>query len=166
MKTIDFETYVDQLPYLNGMKYIYIPKEVYQFFDGKNRTRVLVKVNENEAYQGGMLNLSEGNAYISINSSRFKKFGLKLGQRVLVNLTKDESQYGMPICEELTEIFRQDEEGNERFHAMSAGKQRTFIYYISTIKNDEKRLEKAIKLIDYLKKTPLGKEVMKTIMMM
>ncbi|MGZ6540100.1 MAG: YdeI/OmpD-associated family protein, partial [Bacteroidia bacterium] len=115
-------------------------------------------VNDKLTFQAGVVALGNGNGYISINASRLKKLGLKFKDTVSVSLKKDESEFGMEMCEELKELLQQDEEGMRRFKMLTKGKQRYIIYYVAMVKSSQKRIDRAILLITNLKKTKEGKE--------
>ena len=105
-----------------------------------------------------MVALGNGSGYISINMSRLKKLGLKFKDTITVSLKKDESEYGMPLSEELKVLLEQDDEGMRRFKMLTPGKQRYIIHYVNTVKNSQLRIDRAILLITNLKKTKERKE--------
>lgn len=153
---IKFKTTIGQLDYLN-MKYLEVPAEVVEKF-GTLKIRLICTVNNSLSFQCGLMALGEGKAYISINAKRMKELGVKLGDQVHVALEKDNSKYGMEVPEELAELFRQDEEGKRRFDKLTPGMQRYIIYYVSGVKSQNLRVERAIMLIENLKKAVEGKE--------
>jgi uncharacterized protein YdeI (YjbR/CyaY-like superfamily) len=71
--------------------------------------------------------------------------------KVAVALRKDETKYGLPMPEELKELFRQEKEGDRLFHALTVGKQRTLLFIIGRGKNSDQRIERAITIIRHLK---------------
>jgi uncharacterized protein YdeI (YjbR/CyaY-like superfamily) len=87
-----------------------------------------------------------------------KQLGLRMGEEATVALEPDHSTYGAEVPEELTELLRQDEEGHERFHVLSPGKQRYIIHYVGAVKSSQLRIDRAIRLIENLKRLPRGKE--------
>jgi uncharacterized protein YdeI (YjbR/CyaY-like superfamily) len=89
--------------------------------------------------------------YIMVNKLRRVELGLNVGDTVDVVLEKDESKYGMPMCEELEEVLRQDQEGSKLFDTLTAGKQRSMIYYIGKVKDIDKRIHTALIFIEHLK---------------
>ena len=156
-RLIKFDTVINRLRHLN-MCYLEVPKNIVQRLGGKISARLLCTVNGSLTYQCGLVALGEGRAYISINSKRMKQLGVKLGDGVSVTLKKDDSKYGMEVPAELSELLRQDDEGRERFSKLSPGKQRYTINYVSTVKSSRLRIERAIFLIENLKRLPVGKE--------
>lgn len=153
-----FNSRIYTLERLMGVHYIEVPKEAIQQMGGKLNIRLLCTVNQTVTFQCGMVALGDGNAYITLNAARLKQLGLKKGDEIAVALEKDTTPYGMPVPEELAELLEQDAEGVTRFQKLAPGKQRYIINYVSTVKSSQLRIERAILLIENLKKLPPGKE--------
>jgi hypothetical protein len=158
MKPVSFKTHIDKLNYLKTF-YLEIPESVVKKAGGfASKTRLICEVNKRVSFQCGLVALSEGKAYISINSKRMKEAGVEYGDIVSVTLSEDQSEYGVEVPEELAELFKQDPEGKRRFDLLTAGKKRYILNYINTVKNPQLRIDKAFLLITNLKTLPLGKE--------
>lgn len=153
---IKFTTTIGQLDHLN-MKYLEIPKRIVDGF-GTLKVRLLCTVNDSLTFQCGLMALGEGKAYISINANRMEELGVKAGDQVTVALEKDKSKYGMDMPEELEELLDQDDEGKRRFDRLTPGMQRYIIYYVAGVKSSQLRLDRAIMLIENLKRSVQGKE--------
>lgn len=122
-----------------------------QFIEGDDR-RVVCTLNEQVEYQCALLPHGEGSFVISVNKKIRDTLGLKPGSSVRVSLRKDESEYGLPMPEELEELLRQDEEGNRLFHALTPGKLRTLLYIVGHVKTSDKRLARSLTIVEHLKK--------------
>lgn len=157
MKPISFTTHIDKLSYLNTM-YLEISADVVKKIGGIGKQRLICEVNKQIKFQCGLMSLSEGKAYISINSKRMKELGVTKGDIVKVTLTEDNSEYGVDVPEELTELFKQDAEGKRRFDLLKPGMQRYILQYVTTVKSVQLRVERAFFLISNLKQLPQGKE--------
>ncbi len=155
---IQYSTSIQQLDHLVGMRYLEVPASIVKKLGGKFNVRLLCTVNGSITFQCGIVALGKGCAYISFNKKRMKEIGVKDGDTVKVSLAPDSSKYGMEFPPELKELFRQDKEGKMRFDLLSPGKQRYVINYVSTVKNSQLRIDRAILLIENLKKLPKGKE--------
>ncbi|MER2998102.1 YdeI/OmpD-associated family protein [Pontibacter populi] len=160
MSTINYKTYINKLPHLPG-HYIEVPPEVVQQLGGSFKARLLCTINDKLTFQGGLVALGGGSGYISINNVRLKQLGLSAGSEVQVSLQKDESEFGIEMPEELTELLSQDDEGKRRFELLPPGKLRYIIYYVSQVKSSQLRVDRALMLINNLKQLPLGKETFK-----
>jgi len=157
MKPIKFSTHIDKLSYLNTF-YLEISANVVKKIGGIGKQRLICEVNKAIKFQCGLMSLSEGRAYISINSKRMKELGVEKGDIVNVILTEDHSEYGVDVPEELTELFKQDPEGKRRFDLLKPGMQRYILNYVNTVKSIQLRVERAFLLISNLKRLPEGKE--------
>lgn len=155
---ITFKTTIELLPHLPGMHYIFIPTTVVKSLGGGFNHRLICTVNNALGFQCGLVALGTGNAYISITKTRLAKLGLTVGNMVEIKLKKDVSQFGMQMPVELNTLLNQDDEGNRRFFKLTPGKQRYIIQYVGAVKNPDKRIERAILLIQNLKNIVPGKE--------
>jgi hypothetical protein len=120
-------------------------------------TRVVCRVGKLK-FQAAIQGAGAGLGSIWLNKARLTELGAKVGARLKISLEVDKSEFGMEMPEELEELLRQDEEGNRRFRALTKGKQRNIIHYVSGVKNPDKRLDRAIFLLQNLKGLPEGKE--------
>ena len=157
-KPITYQTRVQRLDSMNGMHYLEVPAYVIQELGGKISVRLHCTVNGQLTFPCGPVALGEGKGCISLNKKRMQELGVKYKQEVTVSLIKDSSKYGMEMPEELRELLKQDTEGATRFKLLPPGKQRYVIYYVNQVKDAQRKIERAIKLIENLKKTNIGKE--------
>ncbi|MBV6443064.1 MAG: DUF1905 domain-containing protein [Haliscomenobacteraceae bacterium CHB4] len=118
---------------------------------GEDR-RVVCILNEKTEYQCALLPRGDGSFLITVNKKTRDKLGLRPGSKVDVGLRKDESEYGLPMPEELAELLRQDEEGNRLLHALTPGKLRTLLYIAGQPKNSDIRLRRSLAIVEHLKK--------------
>jgi hypothetical protein len=114
--------------------------------------RVVCNLNEKIEYQCALLPRGDGTFLITVNKKTQTKMGLKIGSKVSVSLRKDESEYGLPMPEELAELLAQDEEGSRLLHALTPGKLRTLLYIVGQPKNSDTRLQRALVVVEHLKK--------------
>ena len=164
IQPITYKSKIYRLEHLVGMHYFEVPPDIIKKLGGTFKMRLHCTINAKLTYQGGLVALGNGSGYVSINMTRLKKLGLKFKDEVTVSLVKDESEYGMVVPEELNELLNQDEEGFRRFKKLTIGKQRYIIYYVNSVKNSQKRIDRAIFLITNLKKTKEGKESFRQIL--
>jgi uncharacterized protein YdeI (YjbR/CyaY-like superfamily) len=69
-----------------------------------------------------------------------------------IHLSEDKSEFGMPLCEELSILLQEDEEFNLHFRKLTPGKQRNVIYYIGKPKSSDLRIRTAVIFSEHLKK--------------
>ena len=131
--------------------HIILPEKVAEKFISKNIKRVVCILNGKYEFQCGIMPKGGGIYFININSELRKKLQIPLGTEVDVELKKDDSKYGMPLPEEFKELLKIDDELNEVFHKLTAGKQRSLLHMIGKPKTSNTRLNKAIVISEYLK---------------
>lgn len=161
---IEFKSQIGLLDHLPGMHYIFIPDKIVRKTGGTLSRRVIITVNKKVSWQGGYMSLRDGHAYISISKKRLSDAGAALNDEVHVQLRPDHSKYGMEMTKELETVLNQDAEGLMRFEALRPGMQRYIIQYAGAVKSSEKRIERALRMIDNLKKIATGKEQFRQIL--
>lgn len=151
VKRVKFKTKLTTAPEQSGWHFLIVERRIVEKFgfEGSSR-RVLCSIIGAEAFPCALMPWGDS-FYIMVNKLRRAELGIKAGDAVSVVLEKDESKYGMPICEELEEVLRQDPEGSKLFHSLTAGKQRSMIYHIGKIKDIDKRIHTALILLEHLK---------------
>ena len=148
---------VFKLPHLGG-HYLEVSKETVSELGGSVNCRLICTLNEKSSFQTGLVALGEGKAYIILNAKRMKLIDIKEGDTVDIILVIDNSKYGVEMPVELEEILRLDEEAFDRFEKLAPGKQRYLLQHIGKIKNVTKRIDRAIQIVENLKRLPSGKE--------
>ena len=128
-----------------------VPDLIAQTFLAEGAKRVVCTLNEKVEFQCGLIAKGEGSYCIMVNKKIRDQLGLKAGSAARVSLRKDESEYGLPMPEELAEVLAQDEEGNRLFHALTPGKLRTLLYIVGHVKNTDARIGRAFTIVEHLK---------------
>ncbi len=116
----------------------------------KNR-RVVRTINNNVTFQCALMQRGDGSYFININKEIRNKTGLELGDSLLVKLEPDQSEYGLPLPDELKSAWELDQEAYDVFHALTKGKQRSLIHVVYKPKSLEIRIKKALVMLEYLK---------------
>lgn len=131
--------------------YIAVPDKVTKkLVEGKDR-RVVCELNGKIKIQVALMPSSLGFHFINLNKTVRTKLKLNLGDEVSVSLTKDTSEYGIATPPFFAELCFQDPEGSEVFHKLTMGKQRTLLHYMGVVKSEQKQVERALIILDYLK---------------
>lgn len=129
-----------------------IPDAIAQTLLQNDAKRVVCTLQSKIEYQCALIALGEGRYAVTVNKSYRDKLGLKEGSIVQVAIRKDDSEYGLPMSEELQAVLEQDEAGNRLFHALTPGKIRTLLYLVNQAKNSDLRIFRALTVIEHLKK--------------
>lgn len=121
--------------------------------DAKDR-RFICRLESGHEWHCALMPGGDGDFFINVNKKIRSTHGLEENQEnIVIQLKKDESEYGMPVPEELVELWAMDQEGWDLFNALTPGKQRSLLYRIGKPKTSETRIKKAILINDYLKST-------------
>ena len=136
----------------SGWHFIPVEAKIATRFEKKDGTRrVFCTLNGEGTFQCALIPWGEIFTII-INKSRRDKLGIAVGDSVEVKLVADETKYGLPMPEELQEVLNQDPEGDKLFHSLTAGKQRSILYFVGKVKDIDKRIHTALVFIEHLKK--------------
>ncbi len=135
----------------SGWYFLRFPAEVGLRFQTDARTRrVVCTLNGKHTFQCALLP-NKDEFCIGLNKAIREKLGLEDGTVVRVKLEHDNSKYGAPMPAELKEVLRQDREGDRLFHKLTAGKQRSLIYMIGSVKNIDRRIHLGLIVLEHLK---------------
>lgn len=115
-----------------------------------NLRRVICTLNGVETFNCSLFP-SKGNYFIMLSKKLREKLRLEVGDTVSMELTKDESKYGMPMPEEFAEVLRQNAEGDRLFNALSPGNQRLMLKLVVFVKDVDKRIARSLVGIELLK---------------
>ncbi len=129
-----------------------VPEPVAQHFikDSTDR-RVVCVLNGEEKIHAAIMPKKDAGHFLMLSKELRKKLGVDLGSEVHVKMEKDDSKYGMPMPDEMQEALYMDPEADQLFHQLTAGKQRSLIYIAAKPKSSNKRIEKAIVILEHLK---------------
>lgn len=165
---VSFTASVVKLHYLNYVVVEITPEILAglpgKFEKGDYNQRLIIRLDKKISWQCGMLAMGEGSGCITIQSQRLKKLGKSIGDNVLVELWKDESEYGVEVAEELQIYWDQEPESFRRFSQLTPSMQRYILNYVTTVKNPEKRLERTVLLMRNLVNSSEGKETFRELL--
>lgn len=151
-KTVKFKAILTKPAAESGWHFIPVEPKFGSRFEKKDGSRrVVCTINGAETFQCALIPMGEIFAII-VNKAKRDKLKISAGDKVSVELTVDESKYGLPMPEELQEVLNQDVEGDKLFHSLTAGKQRSMLYFIGKIKDVDKRIHAALIFIEHIKK--------------
>ena len=152
MKPIKLQAMLTKPPEASGWHFLEIPAKTAEKFEKKNGSRrVVCTINDKLSFQCALLPWNDIFTII-INKEKRDKLKIVAGDKVDVLLEQDESKYGLPMPEEFREVLNQDPEGDKLFHSLTAGKQRSVLYFVGKVKDIDKRIHTALIFIEHLKK--------------
>lgn len=128
-----------------------VPEDIVAKIKKEKMNRFMCSMNKGSEFHASLIPAGEGIYFIKINKELRQEHKIKLGDTVTVSIEKDNSKYGMPLPEEMEELFLHDPEGDHLFHQLTPGKQRSLLYLVVKIKSKEKRIEKSFIILEHLK---------------
>lgn len=115
-----------------------------------NNNRRVVCTFHNEVAIHTSLMPRHGDFFILLNERIMKQLNLKLNDQIIINIEKDNSEYGVPMPEELEVVLSQENQGSFYFHNLTPGNQRNLIYIVNQVKNVNSRMAKALAIVAHL----------------
>jgi hypothetical protein len=127
-----------------------VPQEVSSAFLKMDNRRTITILDGRVKMHAALMPRGDGRYYVTINRENFKKLNKAIGEEFDVEMIPDNSEFGMPVPDELIEAFDLFPEGKCIFDSFTKGKQRTLIYMASKPKTSETRIKKAVMILEYL----------------
>lgn len=135
----------------SGMHYIAIDSLTVSLLTKDGNKRVICKLNDQLEIHCAIMYKKDGGHFINIGSAICKKLNIKEGSKLTAVFSIDNSEYQFEMPEELQEVLNTDFEADEVFQSLTKGNQRSLIYLVSQVKSSEKRIERALKIVENLK---------------
>jgi hypothetical protein len=128
-----------------------VPKAKVENFGFKgNLRRVVCSLNGIEPFQCSLFP-SRGEYFLTLGKKLREKLKVRVGDKITIELAKDESKYGMPMPDEFAEVLKQDPKGKKLFEALKPGDQRLMLKLIVFVKDVDKRIARSLVGIELLK---------------
>jgi hypothetical protein len=152
MKSLKFKTVLIKPDPESGWHFVQVKGKIGEKFEKKEGSRrVVCTINGSVTFQCALLPSGE-EFVIIVNKVKRDKLGIGAGDKIEIELKTDDSKYGLPMPAELREVLKQDREGNKLFHSLTAGKQRSVLYFVGKVKDVDRRIHTALIFIEHLKK--------------
>jgi hypothetical protein len=135
----------------SGMHFIRVDETTAAALTKNGNNRALCTLNGQVSFHCALMPKKEGGYFVNIGTTHCKKLRIKEGSRVSAVFSEDVSEHQFEMPEELREVLRSDPEADQRFHALSAGNQRSLMYLVAQVKSTDKRIERALKVAEKLK---------------
>jgi hypothetical protein len=130
-----------------GYFYIVVSADTVNTFKNKRQTRFLCTLDKKLTFRCGLNHLGDGNFFIIISGKNLQTIGKTTGDSLFFELTEDPDPLGVPMPEVLEALLEQDEPLKALFEALSMGKKRHVIHTISRIRDLDKQVSQAMKII-------------------
>jgi hypothetical protein len=148
MKTYKNEQIIGQLEKRKGgYSFLKIEAEIINQFKNKRHTRFLCTLENNLTFQCGLNHLGDGNFFIILSSKNLETVQKQLGDNIHFELNEDPNPLGVDMPEVLEAVLEQDDNIKSIFDSLTLGKKRSVIFAINKIKDIDKQIINAPKLI-------------------
>ncbi len=135
----------------SGMHYIMLDKKTVVDFTKNGNKRVICKINGQVEFHCAIMPKKEGGHFINIGSTICKKLKIKEGSKVTATFSIDKSEYQFEMPEELREVLSTDTDADIIFQSLTEGNRRGLIYLVTQVKSSDKRIERALRIVERLK---------------
>jgi hypothetical protein len=153
VKTYESQQIINQLEKRKGgYFFLKIDAGVVNQFDNKRHTRFLCTLEKSLTFQCGLNHLGDGNFFIILSPKNLQTVNKQLGAKLHFELTVDPNPLGADMPEVLEAILEQDEILKASFESLTPGKKRSVIFALTKIKDIEKQIINAPKLITAVNK--------------
>lgn len=133
------------------MHYILLEEECVLALTKDGNKRALCVLNDQIEIHCAIMSKKEGGHYIRIGSSICKELNIHEGSKVTATFKVDTSKYQFEMAEELQAVLNSDPEADIIFHSLTEGNQRGLIYLVTLVKSPDKRIDRALKIVDSIK---------------
>lgn len=130
-----------------GYSYICLPGEVVNKFKDQRQTRLICEVDAAFRFQCGLNHLGNGDFFIILGKKILQSLKKSAGETISFALYYDPDPLGVPMPESLSVLLEQDAALKAAFEKLSMGKKRQVIHYLSRIKNLDKQISTALKVV-------------------
>lgn len=121
--------------------------------NGHQRVKVVAEFRDNTTeFHAALQKDKNGLIRITFSQQLQKKLGVFPNDYFNIQLSEDNTKYGVEMPEELDEVFKLDEEAFNAFEKLTDGRKRSLIYTILRYKNSQTRIDKSLIITNNLKK--------------
>jgi len=127
--------------------------QIRALLEDNEEKRVICEINSSLRWHAALMPDGKGDYFINVSKDVRKRGGIEEGDELTISLSKDTSEYGLPLPPELAELWAMDPAAKAVFHTLSRGKQRSLLFIIGKPKGSATRAKKAVQVMEYLKST-------------
>lgn len=145
-QVITFNTQLQKFELNLGLHYIVVPFELAVAFAVKFPFRVFCTIKAH-TFPAAIVKHGIDGFIIQMGKQTLKSANCQLGEEFVVILEQDHTEHGYVMPEEFLVLLDQDDEGREAWESLTAGAQRSLLYYLVSAKSQETRIKRSILLL-------------------
>jgi len=150
MENYSFTTKLEKLQSNLSYTALFLPYEIVTQLPEKGRLRVAGFLNNKIPFNLAILNLKEGPKYLTVGSILRREAKIKEGDLVQVSFHLVDPNL-LELPEELEIALAQDEDAQRVFDTFTVGYKRSLAHYITSTKNIDVRIKRALELLEKAK---------------
>lgn len=149
METYKFAARITRIDGVYMHYILIIPDEIIEQINKQGRIRTKGTMNGNP-FALAIQNLKTGERYFSVSAPMRRAAKIQLSVPVQTEFViVDENELDIP--EELIAVLDEDPEGKAAFDKLTTGSKRGLIHYITSVKNVDSRIKRAMQLVEKAK---------------
>ncbi|MFY8022330.1 MAG: YdeI/OmpD-associated family protein [Bacteroidia bacterium] len=130
-----------------------IPSDIISTLPEKGRLRTIGTLN-GAPFSLAIHGRKNGSGFFMIGSALKKTAKITKGDVVEISFSLTDPDF-LELPEELQEVMAQDEEASKIFFGMTVGMQRSLAHYVSSVRNTDSRIKRALELAYKMKNDEL-----------
>ncbi|MBO9638157.1 MAG: DUF1905 domain-containing protein [Siphonobacter aquaeclarae] len=148
---ICFDSVLDRLEDRGGLHFVAVPAEIAQQVKQSGHSRLVCTLNHLLDFHCAIQSDGQGGFFILVGTDIRRKLKLAIGQRLSLSIIPDTSEFGRPMPEEFQAVLDTEDEGRRLFLELKPSMQRNILYWVSSAKSVDKRIERSLEMIRRLK---------------
>ena len=138
---------------ITGTHSVRIPDEYAVPFEKAGHKRIKIKAyfHDNEITLYGAIHRYQGYFVISFGKRYQKELGVSLNDHFELQLSEDDTEYGVAVPEEFSAVLESDPEAMEIFNSFTDGKKRSLVFYVLKFRNSQTRIDKSLIIAENIK---------------
>lgn len=154
METYKFAARLTRIDGLYMHHILIVPDDIIERINKKGRIRTKGTMN-GSPFALAIQNLKTGERYFSVSGPLRRAAKIQLSVPVQTEFViVDENELEIP--EELTAVLNEDPEGKAAFDKLTTGSKRGLIHYVTSVKNVDSRIKRAMQLVEKAKSGQLS----------
>ncbi|QTN38608.1 DUF1905 domain-containing protein [Cryomorphaceae bacterium] len=125
-----------------------VPGSIVAQLPKKNRTRLLVVVEDMVELPCGLTSFGDGDYFFMFAKRNRKKVGKDIGETVQYTVQEHPLPLGVEMSEVLEVLLEQDENARRIWDDLTDGRKRTIIFSIGRIKDIDRQIQTIINLLN------------------
>jgi hypothetical protein len=138
--------------FATGMHYFMLDKEAAKALLREGNKRAICLINNEIEFHCAIMSTKHGEHFVNVGLTICKKLDLRKGSTLKASFSVHNTTYQFEMPEEMQEVLDTDQDALKIFQSLTKGNQRSLIYLVTQVKSTDKKIERAIKIVNQLKK--------------